>query len=110
MLKLFLSYAYICTILVCPDDTEPLDSSDNGYDIEIVGQGTTDQDANDAFESYLGTGLEIDDGDSLKLTSTCPSGFGVFLSLMMDVAEISSVTITFTSSAGIESVVVVKLL
>ena len=90
--------------LVCPDDTEPLDSNDNGYTIEIVGTGSTDQDPEDAFESYLRTGLEIDDGDSLKLTSTCPAGFGVLLSFMMDVGEISSVTVTFTSSTGMTTI------
>lgn len=85
---------------VCPDDTEPLDSSDDGYSIEIIGPGSTGQDAEDAFGSYLGTGLEIDDGDSLKLTSNCPSGFGVLLSFMMDVSEISAVNITFITSTG----------
>lgn len=96
------------TVLVCPDDTEPLDSSDGGFSIEIIGAGTTDQDADDAFESYLGTGLEIDDGDSLKLTSTCPSGSGVLLSFMLDVSQINSVNITFISSSGVTTDYMVK--
>ena len=86
---------------MCPDETEPLDSSVGGYSAELTGDGDTDQSADDAIESYLGTALEISAGNGIKLTSECPSGSGTVLSIMFDVSGISQVTVTFmTVSMG----------
>ena len=87
-------------LLVCPDDTTPLDSDNDGYTIVSVGSSGSTQSAIDALESYLGTGLEICEDDYLKLTSLCPSGSGVILTFTMEVMFITEVRITFTTAAG----------
>ena len=87
-------------LLVCPDDTTPLDSDNDGYTIVSVGSSGSTQSAIDALESYLGTGLEICEDDYLKLTSLCSSGSGYILRFTLEVMFISKVTITFTTSAA----------
>ena len=83
--------------IVCPDGSEPFDSSSGGFVVELTGSGDTDQSAEDALQSYLGTGLEINADNGLKLTSECESGSGTVLSLMLDVSDISQVSVTFVS-------------
>lgn len=97
LVKSLVKFHYIPYVLVCPDDSEPIDSNDGGFNIELTGMGDTDQSAEDAIGSYLGTGLEISAGNGLKLTSLCDSGSGTILSLMFDVSDISQVNVTFVS-------------
>ena len=77
---------------------DSLDSGDGGYDIILVGpNGDTDTNAEDALDSYLGTGLEICGDDSLKLTSNCPTGYGHVVRMVVEVLYVTKVTITFES-------------
>lgn len=80
---------------MCPDGTEPTDSDSGGFTIELIGSGDTDQDPEDAFPNYMGVILELDDDNQLKLTSTCETGMGSILSIMMDVNEITEVNVTY---------------
>ena len=85
---------------VCPDDTISLDSDNDGYTIVSVGSSGSTQNAEDALESYLGTGLEICEDDYLKLTSNCPSESGYIISFTLEVMFITEVNITFTTDSG----------
>ena len=96
---------------VCPDDTISLDSDNDGYTIVSVGSSGSTQNAEDALESYLGTGLEICEDDYLKLTSNCPSESGYIISFTLEVMFITEVNITFTTDSGAtESQLVIGLI
>ena len=88
---------------------EELNSENDGYDIVLIGEANSTQDAEDAFENYLGTGLEICLGDYLKLTSNCPTGSGFVVRFSMQVLDISQVTITFKSPTQPDVVVTVSM-
>lgn len=88
-------------LLVCPDVTEPLDSDDSGFTLTIVdNNGGTDQDPEEALPNYMGQSLELNSLDFLKLTSMCETGSGTILSVMMEVSDVTSVTVTYITSTG----------
>ena len=87
-----------------------LSSMDDGFNVTSIGaaNGTT-QDATDALKSYLGAGLELCDDHYLRLTSNCPSGYGLIVSLTMQVLSVDKVTITFRSPNYPDHVIMVRM-
>ena len=89
-------------------DMDELNTDDGGYTIVSVGSDGSTQNAEDAIDSYLGPGLEICEDNYLKLTSNCPSGSGLVLSMTLEVLYISEVTITFKSPSRPDVVIPVS--
>lgn len=95
---------------MCPGETEPADSDSGGFAIELIGSGDTGQDPEDAFLNYMGVILELEDDNQLKLTSTCETGIGSILSIMMDVSGISVVNVTYVRESAPDTSQMVILL